>query len=94
MACGSRNDGKYAGPHRNLGIVSVPRRFSRPDLLYAPCVGYVIEVKEYGKVVKAERTASSSLAQSIADEWRRRGYFVDVKTDTNGSTPFGGPPIR
>jgi hypothetical protein len=55
---------------------------------------YIVEVQEHGKAVKSERVGSSSIAQSIANDWRRRGYYVTVKTDTGGSTPFGGPPIR
>ena len=57
-------------------------------------MAYVVEVQEHGSVVKAERVDSVSVAQSIANDWRRRGYFVVVKTDSGGSTPYGGPPLR
>lgn len=55
---------------------------------------YIVEVQQNGRIVKTELVGSSSAAQSVAMDWRRKGCFVTVKTETNGSTPYGGGPIR
>lgn len=55
---------------------------------------YIVEVQEHGRVISIERVGSDAAAKLIADPWRRNGYHVVVKTETNGSTPLGGPPLR
>ena len=51
-------------------------------------MNYIVEVREHGKIIKSESIPSSQLAQTMAKDWRAKGFTVVVKTENGGSTPY------